>query len=133
MEGVIFDATPHPAHAKYHKWDRSLLLENVSKLRTAIRSLSDVHDEIKNIVNSENTCFCTVQDFSLLKGKEYAYDETIMLCVCVCVRARLPVFPPFQLSDRFTDCHETWRRRRSFTPTGNRIPAVQPVVPRYTD
>lgn len=29
-------------------------------------------------------CFCTVQDFSLLKGKEYAYDKTTMLCVRVC-------------------------------------------------
>jgi hypothetical protein len=48
MEGVIFDATPHPAHAGPEVGQNPLASEY------------KVENGSKNILHSENACFCRV-------------------------------------------------------------------------
>jgi hypothetical protein len=59
MEGFIFDTTPYPAHAQ----------TQVGQI-PVVGECMKVENGSKNVLHSENACFCAVQDFSLLKGKE---------------------------------------------------------------
>jgi hypothetical protein len=108
MEGVIFDTTPHPAHVKSHRWDRSRLLECVSKLRTTIISLNDVCDEIKNI--KFRKCVVLHRILAYLKEKGKLMRSPCCLCVCLSVGAPISTFRPIgwlSWNVVWTLCH--WR------------------------
>lgn len=100
MDGVICNATPHPAHAGTQLGQIPLVGECI-KVENGNKNIHCMYYIQKMRVSAQ---------FRILAYSKEKNGLMISPC-CVCVSVRPSVFLLFTFLGRLADCHETWYER----------------------